>query len=510
MTHPSVNIQVPDPDRWQYPGQLSHPADPYVTWKLRHPGNNPIGVTKPARLQQLSKADWKDLHDKDEDKQKDKKYKMTQIPAEKTGSPEGYPWVVHLYARNLEESLKWEWPSDPNGSQAARFNSIIPTQWVKGTAWFARGVSNDDRAPIYLMTAAHNLVKKAPRKIDEWGRPLQRGQLSQRLSFGVTKEYKKWPYKAMHKSRARADAVLIVAEIRPDPQTGGVYKRFEAWADMACISQQYLKDPNGSRLDIAALRLRKGKPFPSDFPSDVLSNAPYIHSLPPEFEARSDAYFMGVGIPGFLDKYRERGGTYLLRDPADRIQHAEGVVPNVFNFSSSSKIKVRKWQGYKYYVPWGIGKYKSAVPYTPYDHRFEGTLTHKLPYERMPPGVSGGPGILGVFQDKRNKDEKKDGDNDTKDGEDKDKDEDKGKDKLEMVVCCMVIEDADDKHAFRPNHFSGGAVFSSSSMAVYPTRKALKAADPAVLLTQLGAKGLGWEPVKFGGQEYKRLSRRLE
>ncbi|KAG7286740.1 hypothetical protein NEMBOFW57_009054 [Staphylotrichum longicolle] len=457
MTHTFTDpdkFKLLGPDIWQYPGSLSQPDDPYVTWVLRHPGNTRVGVTMPARVGQLSQAP---LPLNEYDQSLDQRYNMTPLPAARTGTAEGYPWVVHLHARSLMEAPEWQWPWHDSS-----WDYQIPTQWIKGTAWFVRGVSDDDRAPIYLMTAAHNLVKKAPKHIDAWGRPMDSGVLSRGLKLSVQKSngtLREGPYKGMYQSRARADAVLVVAELRPDPHTGRQYQRFVAWADMACIPQMYLLDPEGNRNDIAALRLHQ--PFPGDFPSSVLSNAPYIHSLPPNFTTLPDALFMGVGIPGFLDKYLERGGTYLLRALAHKDQDADPADHDtVFHFRPYGAIELRPLPD----------------PGAPTDgkERFGGTLIHRLPQPRMPFGVSGGPGILGVRA---------------------------GGNKVEMVICCMVIEDKDRSRGRTVSWWSGGAVFSSAGMT-------LDAADPGVLLSQLGATDLEWRAVTVNGQQYQRLSKR--
>ncbi|KAK4120676.1 hypothetical protein N657DRAFT_692886 [Parathielavia appendiculata] len=436
MTHnKGAKIKVPAPDRWQYPGMVSQEDDPYITWELRHPGTeNYVGVTPPEFINELSQTLWE--HSTPEDSRVDGNTRITQIPAAKSSRADGYP-----------------------------FNYMIPTAWNKGTAWFVRGVSNDDKAPIYLMTAAHNLVKQVSRKIDAWGRPLDRSAISQGLTWPPEKPWpdrglsfppinkkfalKTWPYKGMLKGRARADAVLIVSERR----------------------ETFLKDPHGHRLDIAALRLHKA--FPGDFPSDVLSAAPYIHSLPLGFKTHSNAFFMGVGILGSLDKFIEKGGVYILRDPAHRNQHAaETNAMTVFDFRSWGTIELPEWPGYRPSLP-GLGY---VQPYTSEGVEiFNGTLVHRLPNKRMRPGVSNGPGIWGLV---------------LKNGE--------GEvvDKLEMAVCCMVIEDEDPVE--QGSYKSGGAIFSSTAMAPGPN---IKAADPAVLLRQLGAEDLKWQSVTFGDHQ---------
>ncbi|KAL2140198.1 hypothetical protein VTI28DRAFT_4084 [Corynascus sepedonium] len=463
MTDPSsdqMEIEVPAPNRWQYSGQISHNSDPYVTWELRHPDNTPVGITKPDSYHEL--AIEVSLSDEDEDNYDI--FEITRNPMVKEGSTERYPWVVRLYSRNLAESSSIVWPWD-------EFKYIIPTKWAKGTAWFARGISNDEQKPIYLMTAAHNLVKKVPRDIDIWGRPMDNKGRKKGLNFPSSKFVDGNPYQGMHESRARADAVLIVAV---DFETG--QQRFMAWADRASISQKYLRDPNANRFDIAALRLHQ--PFTGDFPTDLLENAPYIHSLKPKIK-HDEAFFMGVGIPGFLDKYRRIGGTYLLRNPDDRGENVtESDLDTVFSFSPSRPIEVRPIKARRskptIMVLDDRGRFVEGYKPKDIERRFDGTLVHQLPYQRMPFGVSGGPGILGV----------------------------KGKtEKLEMVVCCMVIEDKGPVKGTYTLYNSGGAIFSSTGMTA-------DAADPAVLLAQLGATDLMWESITFNGEEYMRLSRR--
>ncbi|KAI1264947.1 peptidase S8/S53 domain-containing protein [Xylariaceae sp. FL1019] len=176
------------------------------------------------------------------------------------------PWrfVVQIFSRHLESKVA--------GDVGTQLSSV----WPRGTAWITRAANIPGENAIFLLTAAHNLVRRTL-KHDDNGKVTTR---SNELENALT------------------DAIYIVAY--------GHDQKYECWVDRVSIMDGYLSNDEDLRCDGAALHLKD-----STIPPSFFKDAPIITYLPPRVSPYDSLPFFIAGFPGSFNEYRSLEGLYI-------------------------------------------------------------------------------------------------------------------------------------------------------------------------------------------------------
>ncbi|KAK0715926.1 hypothetical protein B0H67DRAFT_554352 [Lasiosphaeris hirsuta] len=445
-------------DKWAEPTRI--PDQQRVSWGLRVPRpEDKFDAPDTAKQLVNSAADYSSM-----------KYPgMTSVP---TTNAERYPWIVQIFARKLEETEGETW-SGMSAADEDKWGWYIPTMWMKGTAWFAKGANaeNSTDSPVYLFTAAHNLVSRVPASCSKLG-----GYKGASLTGHVETPPEGTPGGpdvGMFDSRALADSVYVVAWERTT-SANQTPVRISGWADRASVPAAYLavdlRDAGRMSIqhDVAALRLHVNW---RRFPPNALQRAPYIAAIPRSFtttnaitKVATPLPFASLGIPGNGPDKKPVSNLVWGREPPTSA--SPGKLLSIFDFPSIN-IAVRQPP------PPGAGQGGR-------DRRFNSLLVAYYKQSAMSHGLSGGPGIMGELTPNSS-------------GE-----------RPEYVVCCNSLEwEQTNSSIVVPGYpfMCGGAIF-----CVDTTINA-EFANPLVLLEGLGCTGLIWQPGTINGFPCHRLTR---